>query len=438
MNRRTRVAEVSPWDSLSRRQMMEWTAKSALGVSLMPAVFPASSLAAPGSSQAKSNGGGQAKHVIYLFMSGAMTHLDTFDLKPGREVQGDTKPIATNVSGMRIGDQLPLLAKQTDKMAIIRSMYTETGAHEPGRYLMKTSYKQIATTRHPAMGAWAQKMLGRSNRTLPDNVIIGGGARHPAQGFLEPEYSPLPIGDPDAGLQNTTQPDYLTDKLFSKRMELIDKFDKQFRTKYPQQQVKAYNEFYDQATQLLKSEEIKAFDLNNEKAEVREKYGLNKFGQGCLLARRLVQNNVRFIEVEYGSWDHHREIYDVFPERAAVLDQGMAALLEDLKSLGLLDQTLVVLATEFGRKPVINQNAGRDHHPGAFSCVLAGGGVRGGRFYGESDEDGHSAETDPVAPSDFNATIAHALGLPLDKEIFSPAGRPFKVADHGKAVTELF
>ncbi len=419
---------------------MEWTAKSALGVSL----FPASALAAPANKASKAKpaaaakSGGKAKHVIYLFMSGAMTHLDTFDLKPGREVQGETTGIATNVPGMKIGNWLPQLAKQTDKLAIIRSMYTETGAHEPGRYLMKTSYKQIATTRHPAMGAWAQKLLGRANQKLPDNVVVSGGTRHPSQGFLEPAYSPLPIGDPDAGLQNTEQPDYLTEKLFARRMSLIEKFDKQFRTKYPQRQVNAYNEFYDQATELLKSDEIKAFDLNQESTEARERYGMNKLGQGCLLARRLVQNNVRFIEVEYGSWDHHREIYDVLPDRAGVLDQALAALLADLNSLGLLDETLVVLATEFGRKPVINQNVGRDHHPGAFSCVLAGGGIRGGRFYGESDEDGQSAETDAVAPSDFNATIAHALGLPLEKEIFSPSGRPFKVANHGHPVTELF
>ncbi len=422
-------------DGLDRRCFMEYTAKSLLGVSLVPTLSNAVA-AAP-----KQTGkGGKAKHLIYLFMNGAMTHLDTFDLKPGHENQGETKPIQTNVSGKRISEFLPELAKQFDKLAVIRSMYTETGAHEPGQYLMHTSYKMIATTRHPWMGPWAQKVLGRQNKDLPDSVVIGGAARHPGAGFLEPSYSPLPIGDPNRGLQNTTAPAYLTKNSFNKRLELIDTFDKKFRSKFKVNKVQAYTDYYSQATRLLSSDELSSFDLNKEKDEIRDEYGRNPLGQGCLLARRLIENNVRCVEVTVGGWDMHRSIYDAdaLPARAAVLDQALGSLLKDLKDKGLLDETLVVLATEFGRTPHINQNAGRDHHPGVFSCALAGGGIKGGQFYGKSDEDGHSVEDDGVLPADFNATIAYGMGLPLDEEFYSPSGRPFKVAHDGEAVTKLF
>lgn len=442
-------------DPMSRRSLLEHAARTMLGVTVLPGAMAfaadttkdakdARKAQAKAKKDAASDGsssaGGTAKHVIFLYMSGAMTHLDTFDLKPGRETQGDTKGIATRVPGMQFGETLPELAKLAGEMAVIRSLHTETGDHEGGRYLLRTSYKEIASIRHPGMGAWALKVLGRQNRTLPDNILIGGEARHPGAGFLEPAFTPVPIGDPNAGLQNTVTPKYLTDASFEKRLELIDKFDASFRKKYPQKQVEAYGEFYRQANQLVHSEELKAFDLNQEKAEVRDKYGRDQFGQGCLLARRLVEHNVRFIEISLGGWDMHVDIYqtDKLPKVAGTLDRAASVLISDLKEKGLLKNTLVVLATEFGRTPRINQNGGRDHHPGAFSGFMAGGGIKGGRFYGASDKDGFSAEEDDVTVGDFNATIGHALGLPLTKEFFSKSGRPFKVAHDGKPIMALF
>lgn len=424
-------------DPVSRRSALELAAKSMLGVTVFPA---ASALAAPAkkAKSAPKAGGGTAKNVIYLFMTGAMTHLDTFDLKPGREVQGETKGIKTNVSGMQISEYLPKLAKLTDKLAIIRSLATETGDHEQGRYLMRTSYKQIASIRHPGLGAWAMKLQGRRNQTLPDNVTISVEPRHPGAGFLEPSFSPVPIGDPNSGLQNTKSPAYLTDDSLSRRLELIDTFDASFRKRFRQKQVEAYNEFYRQAVKLMSSDDLKAFNLGEEKAEVRDQYGRDRFGQGCLLARRLVENKVRFVEVALDGWDHHTEIYDKVPKKAEVLDQALSALLTDLEKKGLLKETLVVVATEFGRTPKINQNSGRDHHPGAFSGVLAGGGIKGGRFHGTSDKDGFRPDEDPVTVSEFNATIAYAMGLPLDEEVHSKSGRPFKVGNGGDPLTVLF
>ena len=384
--------------------------------------------------------GGSARHVIFLYMNGAMTHLDTFDLKPGRETQGETKGIATNVPGMQFGQTLPELAKLASDLAVVRSLHTETGDHEGGRYFLRTSYKEIASIRHPGMGAWALKILGSTNKTLPGNVLIGGEARHPGAGFLEPEFTPVPVGDSNAGLQNIVTPKYLTEASFEKRMELIDKFDSDFRKKFPLKQVDAYSEFYRQANTLIHSDELKAFDLNQEKPEIRDKYGRNQFGQGCLLARRLVEHKIRYIEVSLGGWDMHNDIYqaDKLPGHAATLDRAASVLISDLKSRGLLKDTLVVLGTEFGRSPQINANGGRDHHPGVFSGFFAGGGIRGGHFYGKSDKDGRSPEEDDVAIPDFNATIAHALGLPIQKDFFSKSGRPFKVAHEGKPLLKLF
>ncbi|WP_299464323.1 DUF1501 domain-containing protein [uncultured Gimesia sp.] len=425
---------LSKLDGLQRRQFLEYAAKSALGVSVLP-MFNNILEAAP-SSQPK---GGKAKRLIYLYMAGAMSHLDTFDLKPGHKNQGETKGIKTNVPGMQISEFLPTLAEVFDKMAVINSMHTETGAHEQGEYIMRTSYKEIASTRHPSMGPWIQKFKGRLNKNLPDTVLISAPARHPNAGFLDPSYSPLPIGDPNRGLENTQSPTYLSENSFEKRIDLINKFDKKFQNKFKTKEVLAYTDFYSQATSLLSSDELKAFDLNEEKAEDRDKYGRNSFGQGCMLARRLMENNVRCVEVTFGGWDMHRDIYDdgILPSRAGMLDMALGNLLKDLSDRGLLDETIIVLTTEFGRTPVINQNGGRDHHPGAFSAALMGGGIKGGQFYGKSDAGGQSVDSDGVLPADLNATIATALGLPLDKEIFSSDGRPFKVAHDGKAITKL-
>jgi hypothetical protein len=425
---KTLFSKLGPID---RRQFVEYAAKSMLGVSMLPALEQVVT--------AQTATGGKAKRLIYLFMNGAMTHLDTFDLKPGHVNQGDTKPINTSVAGAQISQFLPNLASQFDKLAVIRSMHTQTADHEAGEYLMRTSYEEIATERHPSLGPWLQQLQGRQNKTLPDTVLISAPARHPGAGFFDPSFSPLPIGDPNRGLENTTAPQYLTDDSFEKRIMLINGFDKKFREKFKVKKVQSYTDFYAEATSLLTSGELKAFDLNNEKNEDRDRYGRDSFGQGCLLARRLIENNVRCVEVTCGGWDMHSNIYNggALPARADIMDRAVGNLLKDLAERGLLEETLVVLTTEFGRSPAINYNAGRDHHPAVFSSLLAGGGIKGGQFYGTSDAAGHSVATDGVEPADFNATIATALGLQRDKIVFSPTGRPFKVAHDGNPIAKL-
>lgn len=431
-------------DELSRRQLMADMAKYCLGVSVLPAGFAAAleaadkkddkKKAAPAES-ASAGSGGKAKHLIYLYMQGAMSQLDTFDPKPKSKVQGDTKPIQTKISSVQFGEKLPELAKIADKLAVIRSMNTSTAAHEQARYLLSTSYKPIATTRHPGLGSWVHKMLGRIHKELPVAVHVGGGI---GPGYLGAEFAPVPVGDPTLGLQNTKSPSYLTDSAFDKRMDLSRAFDSDFRKLAGKnRKVNGYDDLYNDAIHLLRSEDLKAFDISKESDDAKKAYGDTRFGKGVLLARRLIENGVRYVEVSLGSWDHHVDLWNRLPNLAGELDKAASALIADLGSKGLLKDTLVVIGTEFGRKPEINQNTGRDHHPAAFSCVLAGGPVKAGQVYGKSDADAFRVEEDGVTPEDFNATIATAMGIPYDKEIHSPDGRPFKIGNTGKPIAKL-
>jgi hypothetical protein len=420
---------------LQRREFILQAAKSCLGVSLGAVALSNASLAAENKTVTGSASVAKAKHVIYLRMRGAMSHVDTFDPKPGNEV----KPIATKTPGIQIGQYLPELAKLSNHLAIVRSISTTTADHASATYLLTTNYREIASIRHPAMGSMANRLLGLRKKTLPDYVVVGDVNRHPGAGYLDTSYSPIPINDPNLGLQNTTRPKYLNDSQFNERLQLMQKLSSSFRRKYPQKQVDAFGEFYRQAVELMSSEDLKAFDLNQEKETVRSTYGDSQFGQGALLARRLVEHDVRWVEVSFGNWDMHNNIYDddELPKRASELDRVMSALLRDLDSRGLLKTTAVVLATEFGRTPKMNDRNGRDHHPGVFSCVLAGAGVKGGQVYGASDKVGFRAETNGIDIADFNATVGTIMGLKLDQEVVSKSGRPFKFANEGKAVPGL-
>ena len=420
---------------LSRRDFAARVASATLGVGLLPAsrMFAAGE----GASKAK-NPNVKAKNVIYLYMSGGMSHLDTFDAKPGHEVMGSIGTVPSNVDGYHVGDGLSRTSKVMDKFAVINSMSSTAGAHEQGNYFMHTSYSLRGTIRHPGMGAWMLTFNGKGNERLPGNVVIGNGSRHPGSGFFESKLSPLMITDPENGLQNSERPDSVTETAFNRRLKMANDMDKWFHETYQHKNVRAYNDLYDEALRLMKSEDLKAFDLSAESEATRERYGDDSFGRGCLLARRLVEHNVRFVEVSLGRWDTHVNNFVEVPERCDVLDRALSALIQDLDSGGLLDETLVVLATEFGRTPDVNVNEGRDHYPKAFSALLAGGGIKGGTIYGKTDERGANVVENNVTIPDFNATIAYGLGLPLDHVLYSPSKRPFTVAHDGQPVTGLF
>jgi hypothetical protein len=244
----------------------------------------------------------------------------------------------------------------------------------------------------------------------------------------------LPIADPTGGVPNT---DLIVEgERFDRRMQMAQKLGQQFSDKFKYTGPKSYVEYYNQANRLLKSDALSAFDISNESN--RAEYGENRLGQGCLLARKLVENGVRVVEVVAGGWDMHQDIAGGTGDRLPELDIALATLIKDLESRGLLDSTLIALGTEFGRTPDINMNSGRDHYPAAYSCILAGGGTKGGTVYGETDGMGKKVKANPVKPEDFLATIGYGLGLNLEETVYSPTQRPFTFADKGAPVTALF
>ncbi|MEM8955921.1 MAG: DUF1501 domain-containing protein [Verrucomicrobiota bacterium] len=429
--------ELNKHDELSRRGFISNAAKTFLGVGLLPAAHQSNALAA-GAGASIHKQVPTAKNVIYLYMDGGMSHLDTLDPKPGDECMGATKTINTNIDGIRLAENLPRLAKQMDKAAIIRSMSSTQGAHKQGNYFMHTSYALRGTIRHPAMGAWLLTFQDKHNDTLPGNVMIGNNSRHPGAGFFESRLQPLMINNPEGGLDNAKRASFLTQNKFDKNLDLARKLDAPFANKYNVKNVRAYTDMYDDAVTMMRSQDLEAFDLEKEPEYLREQYGKNPFGQGCLLARRLVESRVRFVEVTLGSWDTHNSNFTRTPEKADALDQALSTLLRDLDRRGLLNETMVVLCSEFGRTPVINQNDGRDHHPQAFSTLLAGGGIMGGQVFGATDKQGAEVTENKVSVQDFNATIAYALGIPLDHVLYSPTKRPFTVADKGQPILNLF
>ncbi len=431
-------------NELSRRDFLARTAKTCFGLTIAGSasrLFTPEALAAdPDILKA---GGGKAKHVIYLYMSGGMTHIDTFDPKPGApaNVRGTTEAIKTKADGIQLGHCLPQLAGQMDKVALIRSLSTTQGAHEQGKYLMHTGYTQRGTIAHPSSGAWVSRLAGQTNETMPSFVLVGGGNRHPGAGFFEPNYGPLPIGDPQKGLRNVRQRNDTDNASFDRQLSLRQELDHDFDSKFHggQRSVRAYNEVYDSAVKLMRSEDLEAFDLSRETADTRAAYGTDRFSQGVLLARRLVERGVRFVEVEYGGFDWHTDNFDQMEEKIPVLDQALSALLADLSAKGLLEETLVVVATEFGRSPEIASNSGRNHFPKAFSALMAGGGIKGGQAYGKTDETASNVIENKIGAADFNASIAFALGIPYDLVLNSPSKRPFKMGGkEGKPIRELF
>ena len=368
----------------------------------------------------------KAKNIIYICLDGGMSHIDSFDPKDDKDVMGDTTKIFTS-GDFEIGHRLPKLAEVMEYASVIRSTTSKTGAHEQAQYLNRTSFKQLGSITHPSLGSWINHLSNR-DKTIPDYVLVSGASAHPGSGFLPKVKSPLPIVDPNSGLRNARSDDRL-----NQRMALLKEINKRVNSPIAD----SYNEFYDNTVKFLKSDDLVLFDISKEPQKNRERYGNTRLGQGLLLAKRLVQGDIRFIEVNNGGWDTHTDNFTSLDNKLKELDDAVSSLVLNLKEEGLLDSTLVVIATEFGRTPNINVNNGRDHHPQAYSTVLIGAGVKGGIAVGKTDKTASKVITDPYTISDINATIAHLAGLDIEKEHFSPSGRPFELADKGKIIKEV-
>lgn len=427
-------------DLETRRAFLSGAARSLLGASAVAAFGPgAVARALAQDPQAPPIlGQARAKNVIYLFLRGGMSHIDTLDPKPGKSTQGPVEALRTRADGVLLGHYFPKLAEQMDKVCVVSSMSSKQGAHPQAQYLMRTGYELRGTIQHPSLGAWCNRLAGRHNPTMPGHVLIGGGADMPTAGFFPPEFQALPIGSAEDGLQNASLARGVDQSRFDRRMQRLRQLDNAFAEKHAQRDVSAYGKAYAEAVKLMRSSDLVAFDVDLEPEATRRAYGETSFGTGCLLARRLVDHGVRYIEVVADGWDTHADNFDRLADLTPSIDQGLSCLLADLDARGLLQTTLVVLATEFGRTPDIDQDQGRNHYPKAFSCLLAGGGIRGGQRYGKTDAEGREVETDAVSIQDLNATIAWASGIPLDYVVTSPLGRPFKIADKGTPVTDIF
>jgi hypothetical protein len=353
----------------------------------------------------------QGKRCILLWMAGGPSHLDTFDMKPGRPGAGPFRPISSNVPGVPVCEYLPKIARQVDRLAIIRSMSTSDPEHAGGTYLMHTGYRQEGGFRHPELGAVVAKYLGGPDADLPSFIQIGaeGGESSPTSGagFLGPAYQPFRLGQGGALPENTTP--YLSADADRRRGDLLRFMEEEFARDHKAPALLAHRDAQERAGRLLKAKAV--FDTSKEWDRYRDLYGDTKFGRNCLAARRLVEAGVPFVEVEQQNYDSHADNFEWHKALLPVLDQAWAGLLQDLHDRGLLNDTLVVWMGEFGRTPNINNRAGRDHYAKAWTVVLAGGGVKGGVVHGQTDADGATVTDKPVSEGDLFATIYTALGV---------------------------
>lgn len=391
-----------------------------------------------------------AKSVIVLWMNGGPSTIDLWDLKPGHKNGGPFREIATTVPGMRIGEHLPKLSQHGMDLALVRSMSTKEGDHDRATYFLRTGYAPVGAIRFPALGAVMAKELGSESNDLPNFVSIAPGRNTTSigGGFLGPKYAPLGIGDSAEGnglpsLDHLSVPDLLrspdvSDASQRARLEMLTSLNRSFGRDRFSTVAESIDAATARAVKLMRPEAAAAFDLAGEPVKIREGYGRNIFGQGVLLARRLVERGVPFVEVTLDGWDTHQDNFARVRDLCGTLDAAFATLLADLKDRGLLDTTLVVCQGEFGRTPKINGQSGRDHWPASWAVALAGGGVKTGQVVGKTSEDGMAVEERPVTVPDFIATVAKAVGIDPMKQNLSNVGRPIRVADPvAKPIKEL-
>ena len=373
------------------------------------------------------------KHCILLWMNGGASQFETFDMKPGRETGGLFRPIATNVAGTQVCELMPRMSRMMDKIAVIRSMRTSEVDHPGGIYLMHTGYRPAANVRFPEFGAIVAKYQGEEGADLPSFIRVFTQA-HAGSGFLGPKYHPFDIG-PEGSLPPFSGSG-MEAPLEARRHELRSFLEDRFAAEHKAYVSRMHREAYESARRLQNAREV--FKIDGEWETDRELYGDSEFGRRCLLARKLVEHGVSFVEVSQSSYDSHADNFGWHRGLVPPMEHAWAGLLADLKQRGLLDQTLVVWTGEIGRTPQINNRAGRDHYVRSWTTALAGCGIRGGAVYGASDEDGAEVKDNPVTEGDFFATIYHALGI--DPKIENYAGvRPVPLAPFGsKVVEELF
>jgi len=376
---------------------------------------------------------------ILLYMRGAPSQFETFDPKPGTATGGPTKAIDTAANGVQIAEGWERVAAQMKDISLIRSLTNgKEGNHDRAVYQLHTGYLQSGTVRHPSLGAIAAAELGPKDFDLPHFVNIGHRSGVIGSGYLGMTFAPFGLLDPTKLPNNIAIPEGITADRFSRRNSLLQGLEDDFAEAGGASAVEDHQLLYGKAKRMVLSPRLKAFDLTQEKDSVRDRYGRTDFGQGCLLARRLVEQGVTFVEVESPGWDTHIDNFKAVKTLAGGVDPAFGTLVADLKERGLLDTTLVIWMGEFGRTPRINEKVGRDHHPLSFNAALAGGGVKGGRVIGATTQDGAGVAERPVTVPDLFCTFCRVLGIDPRKEHVSSLGRPLKIVEGGEPVKELF
>jgi len=375
---------------------------------------------------------------ILLWMQGGPSQLETFDPKPDHPNGGPTKAIPTAVSGIHIAEHWPELAREIKEVAIIRSMTNREANHQRATYQLHTGYVPSGSIKYPTFGSVVAAELGDPKSDLPAFVTVGSGNRGGALsgGFLGSSYNPFAVRKAGRKPSNTETPVPVVRQ--SRRLSLLGRLEGDFASSSGKDRVDDHRTLYARASRFSFSSKLDVFDFDTEPSAVREAYGDTEFGRGCLLARRLVEAGVPFVEARLNGWDTHADNFDRSVRLAAQVDQSFAQLIRDLRDRGRLDKTLIVWMGEFGRTPRINGRSGRDHFPAAFNVAIAGGGVRGGQVIGKTTDDGMAVADRPVTVPDLFASLCHSLGINPEAEKRSALGRPVPIVDEGNVITELF
>ncbi len=376
-----------------------------------------------------------ASACIVLWLNGGPSHVDTFDPKPSSKTGGPFKAIATRAPGVKLSEHLPLLAERMNRVALIRGMTSREGNHQRARFLAHTGYSPNPTVVHPGFGAWVAHENGAANAELPGFVSVGGPSE--GGGFLGQRLSPLVVLEAGAPPANVGPPRRVDDPRYASRRAALDFLERGFAQETRDAQVDSRRAVFAEATKLMESPKLAAFEFADESDKTKKAYGDSDFGRGCLLARRLVESGVKYVEVQLDGWDTHKDNFGRTKNLLAQFDPAIAALLRDLEERKRLDSTLVAAFGEFGRSPAINGDEGRDHHPAAWSALLAGGGIKGGVVHGATDETGDKVTENATGVPDLFATMATQLGLDPARSLEAKSGRPISVTDHGKPIRAI-
>ena len=375
------------------------------------------------------------KSAILLWMGGGPSTIDLWDLKPDAPTSGPFKPISTS-GDVEICEHLPMMAQQMHHMSIIRSMSTREADHSRGRYYMHTGYVPNPSIDHPSYGSVIAHELNasRAHLAIPPFVSVGGSSIGP--GFLGMSWAPFVVNS-NGDVKNLSMD--MERVRLSQRMEALRIIETQFINQRRGLAANDHAKVLNKTVNLMTSAQLNAFKVRSEPEAVQERYGTNNFGRGCLMARRLVEAGVPFVEVDLGGWDNHSNIFDTLEtNKLPILDRAMSALIEDLEQRGMLQDTAIIWMGEFGRTPRINGNTGRDHWAKSWSVVVGGAGMQGGLAIGETSSDGTEVVSEPFTSQDVMASVCKSLGISLETKFTSRSGRPMKIANSGKTIPQLF